>query len=111
MKSSKKPNGKSNGNAAVKPPSDPKEIELSEADKKPLREHDHQLARLKISLADIEMHRELLDLKRAEVIAAINKKNQDLQNEAKAVARSHGIDPEGAAPWRIDLTRMVLVQI
>jgi hypothetical protein len=96
--------------AVVQPLTEPTLIALTESDRQSINDVNAQLNQLKISLANVDLQRDQLDKTRAEIIAAITKKDAELQNAAKVIARSHGIDPE-TKKWQIDLSRMALIHL
>lgn len=66
-----------------------------------LRTLDQDLGKLKLALADAELHR-------AQLIRSIEQKQQKMMETATSVALAHGIDLNSpdSGKWRLNLTEM-----
>jgi len=103
----------SNGNGKLDPSKLPigGKVSLTEGERESLRKLDQTSAQLKIELANVELQIAGLSRSKATIIEALEKQGALVREQAAAVVRSHGIDPEiKDRGWSLNLQEMAIIR-
>jgi len=86
-------------------------VALTDGERQALRKLDEVSAQLKIALANVELQIASLTKSKLGIIESLEKQAALVREQAMAVVRSHGIDPEAKdRAWSLNMQEMAIIR-
>lgn len=102
-----------NGNGKLDPAKLPVggKIQITDGERQSLQKLDQVSAKLKIELANIELQIDHFSRGKAAIIEELGKQSAILREQATAVVRSHGIEPDNKdRAWSLNMQEMAIIR-
>lgn len=86
-------------------------VGLTPGEQEALRKLDNAALQIKIELANIEIQISHLNKSKAKLLEALEQQANAIREQATAICRSHGIDPENKSKgWSVNLQQQAIVR-